>query len=208
MLKKSRNEFPSSARRALMLGGLAAGLTAALTLALGACSTNSSNTGATTSPTSGPSSSQSSSASTTSSSSATPSPTPTVAYQLSSGGRVTVSGDSTRWAADGGLLRVATSGAVKSGTQTARIAVDATSHTAGGPSGWILNLTTNGSGQVMDGTLDSPGVRYTVSKPSGKVVFAVNGGRLTVATQQAITVTQSGQAPTTMTIALTGTTSN
>lgn len=204
MLTRSRNEFPGAARRAVFIGGLAAGLAAAATIALGGCSTNSSNTGATTSA----SASESSSTSPTGSGSATPSPTPTVAYQLSSGGRVTVSGDSTRWAADGGLLRVATSGAVKNGTQAASIAVDATSHTAGGPSGWILNLTTNGSGQVLSGTLDSPGVRYTLSKASGKIVFAVNGGRLSVATQQAIAVTQSGQAPTTMTIALSGTTSS
>lgn len=180
---------------------LMSGLLAITALGLSACSTNSTNTGATSSASP---SSASANPSASNPSSATPSASPTAAYQLSSGGRVTISGDSTRWAADSGVLRVGTTGAVKSGTQSARIAVDAVSHTAGGPSGWILNLATNGSGQVVSGTLDSPGVRYTVTKASGKLVFAVNGGRISVATQQPITVQQAGQTTTTMTVALTG----
>lgn len=198
MLKTTRNHRDGVKRSGVAIGALAG--VAALTL--GACSTNSSNTGATTSP------SATSPSSSVSTSPTGPSPSPTTAYQLSSGGRVAVSGDSTRWAADGGVLRIAAPGGVKSGSQAASIAVDATSRTAGGPSGWILNLVTNSSGQVVSGTLDSPGVRYTVSKPSGKLVFAVKDGRLSIATQQAIAVVRSGQAATTMTIALTGTISS
>ena len=70
---------------------------------------------------------------------------------------------------------------------------------------WILNLKTDGKGNVESGSLTSPGVSYKVTGKGGKINYLTTGGGTTLTTTSPIPVQMGTTSPTTMTLNITGT---
>lgn len=143
---------------------------------------------------------------TQSSSSASPSGSPTSTsnvpkYTVKSGSYVKVAGlSSGPSTANGGTMNISPNG---SGLLAGDIEV-AAKGTAGKPD-WILQLKANGNGNVVSGSLTSPGIMYKVTGSGGKINYLTTTTGTTVVTVTAIPVQQGTDTPTTMTLSITGT---
>lgn len=184
-----------STRRSILA---ATGLGATAVLALAGCSSSSDSTPST-SPTPA-----STSPSATHSGSHTASPTQTSSttkYTVKSGSYAQIAGQGAgKWPATGGTMISTPDG---SGPLGGTVQVAAKGNATKGD--WILNLKTDGKGNVESGTLTSPGVSYKVTGPGGKINFLTTGSGTTLTTTSAIPVQMGTTSPTKMTLNITGT---
>ncbi len=184
-----------------------AGLGTAAALVLAGCSSSPST----------PSSSPTPTASPTATPTPTPTPTPTRTtatpsnvnkYSVKSGSSANISGDGAgtnvgKYPATGGTMIVTPSG---TGALGGRVEVAAKGNASKGD--WILNLVTDGKGNVISGSLTAPGVSFKVDGKGGKINYLTTGSGTTLVTVSAIPVrkgTGTGPAaPTNMELNITG----
>ncbi|MGA9148824.1 MAG: hypothetical protein WBZ04_14790 [Candidatus Nanopelagicales bacterium] len=139
--------------------------------------------------------------------SASPSPTPTQTktsgvstYTVKSGSFAKIAGQGAgTWTATGGKMVITPSG---SGVLAGAIEVAAKGGATKGD--WILNLKTDGKGNVLSGSLTSPGVSFKVTGKGGKINYLTVQGGTTLVTESPIPVQNGTAAPTTMTLSVVG----
>lgn len=139
--------------------------------------------------------------------SASPSPTPTQTktsgvstYTVKSGSYAKIAGQGAgTWPATGGKMVITPSG---SGVLAGAIEVAAKGGATKGD--WILNLKTDGKGNVLSGSLTSPGVSFKVTGSGGRINYLTVQGGTTLVTEAAIPVQNGTAAPTTMSLSIIG----
>lgn len=139
--------------------------------------------------------------------SASPSPTasPTktssaTTYTVKTGSFAKIAGQGGgTWPATGGKMVVTPSG---SGALAGLIEVAAKGGASKGD--WILNLKTDAKGNVLSGSLTSPGVSYKVTGAGGRINYLTVQGGTTLVTEASIPVQNGTAAPTTMTLSVIG----
>ncbi len=170
-----------------------AGLGTAAALVLAGCSSSTPST-----PSSSPTPTKSPTAT------ASPTPTRTTAtpsdvtkYVVKSGSFANITSDGAikgvgKHPAAGGTMIVTRSG---TGALGGRIEVAAKG--TAGKSDWILNLVTDGNGNVTSGSLTAPGVSFKVDAKGGKIGYRTTESGTTLVTERAIPVRQgTGTGPT------------